>query len=115
MTMETLRLVLTIAGLVLVLLTSIITFIAKNSKNKKVAKAATNLLAVIGATRQFVTEAESLLNFSGENKKEWVMTKVNQFCISKGIVYDEKKVDEILEDYITFSKEVNVGSKEEQL
>ena len=111
MNLETLRLVLTIAGLVLVLLTSIVTFIARNSKNKKVGKAAMNLLAVINATRQFVSEAESLVNFSGANKKEWVMTKVNQFCISKGIVYDEAKVDEILEDYITFSIVVNTGKK----
>lgn len=111
---ETIKLILTATGLVLALITTIITAIAKNCKSSKTAKTASNLLKVIEAVQTYVTQAESLINFTGANKKEWVMTKVNQFCISKGISYEQEQVDGIIESLIDFSKNVN-ARKEEKL
>lgn len=115
MNFETLKLILTAVGLGLALISSILVAIAKNSKSVKVAKKATNLLSVITAVQTFVSQAESIVGFTGVNKKEWVMTKVNQYCISKGIAYDNDEVDKLVEQFIDFSKQVNAKNEEEKL
>lgn len=114
MAMETLQLVLTISALAVALLTTIITAVAKNCKNTKVAKAATNLLKVMGVVQGFVVEAEKLTQFTGSFKKEWVMTKVNEFCLQNNIAFDKDKVDELIEDVIKLSKNVNAKKNQEE-
>ena len=114
MTMETLQLVLTISALAVALLTTIITAVAKNCKNTKLARAATNLLKVMGAVEGFVVEAEKLTQFTGPFKKEWVLTKVNEFCLKNNIAFEQEKVDKLLEDAIKFSKNVNAKKIEEE-
>lgn len=117
MNAETLKLILTAAGLVLALITTIVTAVAKNTKSAKAAKVANMLLSITSAATQFVAQAELITGFTGANKKEWVMTKLNQYCIENQINWDEKIADEAVEKLITFSKDVNAKSKgnEEQL
>lgn len=115
MNFEILKFILTTVGLGLALISSILVAVAKNSKSAKTAKNATNLLSVISAVQTFISQAESIVGFTGANKKEWVMTKVNQFCISKGITYDDEEVDKLVEKFIDFSKQVNAKGEEEKL
>lgn len=110
--MEQLRFILTVAGLFLALASTIITAIAKNSKAAKIAKTASNLLLVIEAIQTFVTEAETIVGFTGANKKEWVMTKVNQYCIQHNIEYDSQKVSDKVEELLDFSHKVNAKKEE---
>lgn len=103
--------ILTIVGLVCALLATIVTAISKNCKNSKIAKKATSLLTIIESAQQFIEQAEKMTGFTGENKKEWVVTKICQFCISKNINYDEETIDNVVEELISFSKQVNSDKK----
>lgn len=52
-------------------------------------------------------DAEQYKNFSSEEKKEYVKTKFNQYCIENGYEYDDKMTDNNIEELIAFSKKVN--------
>ena len=99
--------ILTIIGLVCALLATIVTAISKNCKNSKIAKKASSLLVIIQSAQEYMEKAEKLLGFTGAEKKEWVVTKIVQYCISKNINYDEETIDEVVEELISFSKQVN--------
>ncbi len=47
------------------------------------------------------------MHYSGEEKKEYVMTKANRYAIENDIAFDEDAVSEKVEELITLSKEVN--------
>lgn len=63
-----------------------------------------------------MSEVEKYTHFSGEEKRDYVMTKVNQFCIDNKLKFDAELTAENIEKMINFSKEVNSGkSKEHRL
>lgn len=73
-------------------------------------KAKNRLIAINKLTTELQTliiEAEAFVNFSGEEKKEYVMTKANRYAIDNKIPYNEQDVDKKIEDLVTLSKEVN--------
>ena len=51
--------------------------------------------------------AEQFTNYSGEEKKEYVMTRVNQFALENKIKFDSEAVNEKIEELIGLSKKVN--------
>ena len=82
---ETLKEVIGLIGIFVGLISALSTFIIKNSKNAKVRKTAENINRITGCVNAFVIYAEDFINYSGEEKKEWVITKVNQFAIENKI------------------------------
>ena len=46
-------------------------------------------------------------NYLGNEKKEYVITKLNQFAIENNIDFDKEKLDERIEKLIKLSKNVN--------
>lgn len=90
------------------------TFIAKNSKSKKLAKLATNVNKITKEVQKYVVAAEQFLNYAGQDKKEWVKTKVNQFAIENKIEYDEKLVDNLIEEIVELTKRVNSRDKDQK-
>lgn len=108
--------ILEIKELLAVILSMIISFIVvllKLFKNVKLKNKAQSLIEVEKSVKDNICRIEDFTNFTGIDKKEWVKTKVNQFCINKGMEYDEKIVDELIEMFISFSKLVNKTDKEE--
>lgn len=71
-----------------------------------------NLLAIQDVIRQFMCQAEEFKGFVGNEKLEWVKTKVNQYCIDEGISYDDKIISAAIENFIHLSKIVNKREKE---
>ena len=59
--------------------------------------------------------AESFANYSGEEKKEYVITKVNQFAIENGIKFDLQMVTEKIEEMIELSKKVNSDAEDKEI
>ena len=49
-----------------------------------------------------------MVGLSGEMKKDYVITKVNQKCINNGEKFDEEATSQIIESLIDLSKNVNV-------
>lgn len=78
--------------------------LVKNVKAKNKLMALNKLTTTLQA---FIVEAESFTNFTGAEKKEYVMTKASRYAIENKLPYDELVVSEKIEDLVALSKEVN--------
>ena len=106
--MENLEIILSAAGTALGLLVTTVTFLAKFIKNAKAKKVAENIVKIGNAMIPYIQEAETFLNYSGEEKKQYVMTKANQFAIDNNIPFNAEAVSDKIEELIGLTKQVNV-------
>ena len=56
--------------------------------------------------------AEEFTNYSGIEKKEYVLTKLNQLSIDNKVNFDIEKASSKIEELISLSKNVNAKEKE---
>ena len=94
-------------GTFLGFLISILTLILKLSKNKKVRKTAEQMLIITDQLHNFIVEAEQFKNYTGNEKKNYVLTKLNQFSIENGIKFSSELISEKIEEIISLTKNVN--------
>lgn len=109
--MEEIQQIIIIAANCLGLVGTITGFLIPLVKN---VKAKNKLIAInkLTATLQtLVVEAEEFTDFTGTEKKEYVMTKANRYAIENNIPFDEQVVSAKVEDLVSLSKEVNVGAR----
>ncbi len=105
--MSTLEEIMTIISACIGLLATITGFLIPMVRS---IKAKNRLIAINKLTTELQTliiEAETFVNFSGEEKKEYVLTKANRYAIDNKIPYNEQDVNQKIEDLVTLSKEVN--------
>lgn len=113
--LENIKEILAIAVTSLSLVITLLTFIAKNSKNIKLRKIANNLLKITNEVNNFVVLAEEFTNYNGNDKKEWVTTKVKEYCITNNIKYNEEDISNAIENAVLISKRVNKRDKDKAL
>ena len=87
--------------------TSII-FLKKFIKNKKLNNVLEKAEEVSKQIIPIIIEAEKFVNYTGEEKKNYVMTKLNQFAICNGIMFNEKDTSNKVEELVGLTKKVNV-------
>src|SRR5690554_2005534 len=109
---EKVKEIIDIIAVALPLLISLIIVIAKLTKNTKLKKVSENLIEVEEVIKRLMESAESFINYSGSDKKEWVKIKVNQYCIENGIPYRDSIVDSLIEKLIELTKIVNKREKD---
>jgi hypothetical protein len=112
--MEYLELFFSLAGAVLSLLITSITFITKFLKSSKAKKLAENILEICNALLPLISQAEKLTNFTGEEKKEYVMTLIRQYALDKKLLFDYQKISNKVDELILLSKEVNIAKGSNQ-
>lgn len=105
--MENLEIILSLAGTAISLFIACITFIVKLIKNVKKRIAEQGATALLDAVTPIVEIAETLTNYSGAEKKEYVLTKVNQYAIENDIAFDANAVSNKVEQLVELSKQVN--------
>lgn len=105
--MENLELILSLAGTALSLFIACVIFIAKLIRGYITKKKLKNSYVLLDAVAPLMEIAETFTNYSGEEKKEYVMTKVNQFAIENGITFNADAVTAKIEELIQLSKNVN--------
>ena len=110
--LEVLKEIIDIIAVALPLVISLIVVIAKLTKNTKLKNVSENLIEVEIVVKRFMESAESFINYSGNDKKEWVKVKVNQYCIENGIPYNDSIVDSLIERFIELTKTVNKREKD---
>lgn len=117
--MEDIEIILSMAGTALGLLITTITFLAKflqNSKNKKVAEAAQkvaeNIIKIGNAVLPFVEKAETFVNYTGAEKKEYVMSQAIKFAVDHNIPFDMELVSNKIEEIVTATKSINARDKD---
>src|SRR5690554_5759176 len=99
-------------AIIISLVIGIVVLIRKLINALKLKSRLKNQISLDAVTLALVSEAEKFSSYSGEEKKEWVKTKVNQYAIINNIVFDEGVVDGVIENLIDLSKKVNKRDKD---
>ena len=110
--MKNIEIIISISGTALGFLITALTFIAKFIKSAKAKKAAENLIKIGSAVIPYIEQAEKYANYSGTEKKEYVLTKANQFAINQGIAFDAVSVGNKIEELVRLTKQVNKRDKD---
>lgn len=105
--MESLEVILSLAGAALGLLVAAATFIVKFLKKSKAKKAAEQVIEIGNAILPYIEQAEKFVHYTGEEKKEYVMTKANQYALENGIEFDAEYIGDKVEELIALTKQVN--------
>ena len=97
-----------LSGLVSILIPYLKT--AKAKKNaEKVVKALSGFELICKNIQPLVVKAEQFMNFSGVERKEWVMTQLRIIALKNSIVFDENAVSEKVEEVVSTTNKVNVN------
>lgn len=109
---ENLHIYLSFLAPALGLLCTTVVFLQKFVKNKKLKKILEKTEQITKEIIPCITEAEMFTNFTGEEKKRFVMTKLNQFAIDNNLRFDQEKISNRIEDLIQLTKTVNYRPQE---
>ena len=96
-----------LAGTIFGLLITVGGLVYRVKKANKVKKACDQSTAISNAVLPIICEAEKLSNFTGLEKKAYVMTKATQFALSNKIRFDEEMVSQKIEELINLTRQVN--------
>ena len=110
--MKEIEIIISIAGTALGFMVTAATFLAKFVKSAKAKRAAENLIKIGNAVIPYIEQAEKFANYSGAEKKEYVLTKANQFAINQGIDFDLESVGSKIEELVKLTKQVNKREKD---
>lgn len=110
--MEQLTKLISVSATVAGLLVSTFTFLIGFIKNAKAKKKAQQIITIGNAVLPFIEKAEKFTGYAGEEKKEYVMTKANQFAIERGIKFDAEAISEKIEELVALTKTVNARGKD---
>lgn len=105
--MEKLELIISLLGALVATVATAATFIAKFVKSVKAKRVAEQTIEICNALLPFVEQAESFVHYSGEEKKQFVMTKANRYALCRGLAFDEQLVGEKVEELVALTKSVN--------
>ena len=94
------------------MLITALTFILKFIKSAKAKRLAEQLTAIGESVVPYIEQAESFAHYSGAEKKEFVLTKANQFAIEKGYNFSPALVGEKVEELVKLTKKVNARDKD---
>ncbi len=105
--MNSIKEIITIVSACLGLIATAIGFLIPLVKNIKTKNRLSAIKKLTTTLQLLIIEAEAFVNFTGTEKKEYVLTKANRFAIDNKIPYNETDVSEKIEELISLSKEVN--------
>ena len=105
--MENLEWILSLAGAVLVFLSTAVGILVKLVKAVKAKNAEEIKNVLMEAAQEAVAFAETVKGVSGETKKNIALTQIGQTMLSKGMKFDKQSASEAVESLISLTKEVN--------
>lgn len=108
--MENLEKIITLASAGIGLLLTITGFLVPLVKNVKAKNRLSALNKLATMLQSLIVDAETFTNFSGAEKKEYVLTKANRYALENNIPFDEASVDAEIEKIVKLSKNVNISS-----
>lgn len=109
--MENFELIITLAGTALSLLITCVVFIIRLIKTWRDKKTFLDDLILQEAITPLMELAEKYLNYSGDEKKQFVLTKLNQFALENKIKFNAELISNKIEQLIELSKHVNAKQK----
>lgn len=109
--MENFQQIITVASAAVGLLITVTGFLIPLVKNVKAKNKLIALNKLSTLLKTLIEEAEQYSNFSGAEKKEYVLTKANRYALENKIPFDEPSVDAEIEKVVQLSKNVNTGAR----
>lgn len=104
---EKIEVILSIMAPLLTLLCTTIVFFQKFVKNKRLKYMLEHAEKITKMIIPYIVEAEELINYTGVEKKEYVMTKLNQYAIENKLKFDSNIISSKIEELLSMSKKVN--------
>ena len=109
--MENIKEIITIASAAMGLLATFTGFLIPLVKNVKAKNKLAALNKLTTVLQSLIVDAEKYVNFSGEEKKAYVVTNANRYALDNKIAFDEHMVSDKVEELVALSKAVNVKNR----
>lgn len=107
--MDKLQLILPIVSGCITLLTLILSIIISKTKNTKVKTDCDNILKFLFKIEEFIAKAEECSNWTGNEKKQFVLSMLYNDAKDVGITEDA--LDGLIEQFVYFTNLVNTKKK----
>ena len=109
--MEKLEYIFSFVGTVLSFLVALLTLVLKLMKVLKDKSITEDREKLVEKLLELVVEAEGMLDYSGKEKKAYVMEKVSEFASREDIEADLEFVSDEIEKLVELSKQVNARER----
>ena len=93
-------------------LATAVTFFVRFLKAVREKKTAQQIVKICDAIVPFIRQAETFVHYSGVEKKEFVLTRANQFAIEQKIPFNTGLVSAKIDELVRLSREVNARDKD---
>ncbi len=113
--MENIQLILSMLVTIIGFFISTITFLSKYIKNANAKKKLSSMVRLGEALIPFIEEAEKFVNYSGSEKKTYVITRMRDFALNNKMKFDYEQVNDKIEELVELSKIVNPRSNNKPL
>ena len=107
--MEKVEYIFSLVGTVLSFLVALLTLVLKFMKVLKDKSITEDREKLVEKLLELIVEAEGMIDYSGKEKKAYVMEKILEFASGKDIEADLEFISEEIEKLVELSKQVNVG------
>lgn len=105
--MEDLKIILSITTSIMVILSTILTLLVKAIKNNKTKKTLQGVLSCTNQLIPLIQEAERFINYTGEEKKEYVITRINKYMKENNIKMCDDELSNKIDELVLLTKNVN--------
>ena len=112
--LENIELFLSVIGAFLSLVVAIIICAIKFMKTIKSTQSLKDVSDILEAVGPIMEIAESFVNYTGAEKKNFVLTQVEQLASENGITIDASIVSDKIEELIQLSKKINYTETKEE-
>lgn len=109
--MENIELIISLAATAASALIACVTFIVKLVRSVKARVRSEGASAILDAVLPLVEIAEGLTDYGGEDKKKYVLDRLNEYAAENGIEFDSDAASTQIERLIELSKLVNSRDK----
>lgn len=105
--LKNIEVILSMLAPALTLLCTTLVFLKGKIKNKRMKNILENASKITSQIIPLIEQAEKFVNYSGEEKKEYVLTKLLGYAINNKLKFDKEEISNKIEELITMSKQVN--------
>ena len=112
--MERAEYILSLVGTILSSMAGILTIGIKLIKTLNEVKERINTEQIEEKLLELIEEAEKFIEYSGKEKKEYVMDKIGEYAEELGIKADLQFVSEKIEELVKLTKGVNIYERKEK-
>lgn len=96
-----------VVSTVLGILITLISLIAPLIKNVKAKTALQGTAKVLKEIEKYMTEAETFVNYTGAEKKEYVLTKAKEYAKVTEVAITDEELSDAIEGVIYLTKNIN--------